>query len=267
MFGIPFTSAFVRTLVSADYRMKQVAAGTVAHPAGRKSFRDLGFEWMAAQMRARCDAAVSQPSVMARFWFHPTPPEYEEARNIFSFKSVGVQLLTEEEHLTASGHRVQTGHGHPTADAFRQDFTMHYRQAAVTDGVYAELRSCYRFIALSLFLKRRRALERSGADLEFWLRRLHQERANVPPAVAGVFAIKEDAIECSSAQGPMQGTIWMPMCGGVLVSRGVLDDESRIARGSPTLEAAVRKVLAAEPMPGRSLQWDVRLSESIRPDA
>jgi hypothetical protein len=123
VFGVPFQSRFAQGLVEADYHMKKVASGIIPHPAGLKSFREIAFSWMVAQAKQSCGTALSQPPMMTRFWFHPAPPTYEEARDIFFFKQVGVQLLTEEEHLTATGQRIQTGQAHPSAEAFRRDFT------------------------------------------------------------------------------------------------------------------------------------------------
>ena len=254
VFGIPFTSNFALTMVNADFHMKKVAAGTIAHPAGFKSFHDLSFDWMVAQAKRNCGMALSQPSIMARFWFHPAPPDYEEDKTIFAFKNVGVQLLTEEEHLLTSGQRVQAGRGHPSAETFREDFTNHYREAARKEGVYAELRSCYRLIALGVWLKKRRVFERTGLDLDLWLHAFPQDDVEVPETVSGISTLKQDAITCLGSLGRREGPVWMPTCGGVAVSRSVLGGDSRVVKGTGALERFTH-VVDAEPTRGRTLAW------------
>ncbi len=258
VFGVPRSTSFAHTMVRADYHMKQVAAGVVPHPSGQRSFKDLGFDALAGAARRTCTSA-EQTSVMARFWFYPDTPSYERAEGIFAIRELEIRLLTEEEHLRANGQREQTGRSHPAAAQFARDFTASYRQAARQAPVYAELRGLYRAVAMAIFLHRDEALERAGLDVDLWLRDYPQERAGTPATVEGVGVVKEEQLTCNTPRGTLTGAIWMPMCGGVGVSRAVVGDRARVARGNASLAEVPRRVLGAEPKPGRSLHWDVRL--------
>jgi len=258
IFGVPRTSLFAQTMVQADYHMKQVAAGIIPHPTGQKSFKDLGFAWMAAQAKREC-GRVAQAPVVARFWFYPATPSYEQAQDIFAIKEVEVCLLTEEEHLKASGQRVQTGQSHPVADQFRRDFTSSYREAARKEAVFAELRNLYRFVALSIFLQKEKTFENAGLDLNFWLHEYPDERVATPEKLAGIAVVEKGQITCTSSRGTMAGILAMPMCGGVGVSKAILGDPSRVAAGGSRLEEMTKQALRLEPTPGHSLFWEARL--------
>ncbi|MES1244150.1 MAG: DUF1598 domain-containing protein [Acidobacteriota bacterium] len=258
VFGVPRASTFAQIMVQADYRMKQVAAGIMPHPAGHRSFKELGFDWMAAEAKRNCGRAVQAP-VMARFWFYPAVPSYEQAEGIFAIQDVGVRLLTEEEHLTASGQRVQTGHSHPVAEKFKSDFTGSYREAARKEAIYAELRTLYRLVALAIFLQRKQVLEQTGLDLNLWLHDFPEERAKTPERLDGVAVVQEGQMSCTSPKGTRVGQLWMPMCGGVGVAKAVLGDPSRVTAGGSRLAEMVQRALRAEPKPGQSPFWDVSL--------
>jgi hypothetical protein len=258
VFGVPRASTFAQTMVQADYHMKQVAAGIVPHPTGHPSFKELGFDWMTAEAKRTC-GKVAQAPVMARFWFYPAVPSYERAEGIFAIREVGVQLLTEEEHLKAGGQRVQSGKSHPVAEEFRRDFTTSYREAARKEAIYAELRSLYRMVAIAIFLKKHQALEQMGLDLNLWLHDYPGDRAATPEKLAGVAVVEKGQISCTSPQGTMIGEIWMPLCGGVGMARDILGNPSRVAAGGARLAEVAQSALRAEPKPGQSPFWDVRL--------
>jgi hypothetical protein len=257
IFGVPRESSFARTMVEADYHMKKVAAGIVPHPAGQRSFKDLGFAWMAAAAKRDCGTSAPAP-VMARFWFYPGTAAFERAEGIFAIREVGVRLLTEEEHIQASGRRVQTGHSHPAAEEFRHAFTESYRQAAMGEAIYAELRSLYRMVALAMSLRQERVLELTGMDLDLWLHAYPEERVMTAQSVPGVAVVQRGELSCTGAHGTMVGAILMPMCGGVVVPKAMLEP-SRATVGRSDLSVVVTKILHAEPSPGKSLFWDVRL--------
>ena len=258
IYGVPRASTFAETMVRADYHMKQVAAGAVPHPVGHRSFKELGFDWMRAEAQRNCGRAAQAP-VMARFWFYPAVPSYEQAEAIFAIRDIGVRLLTEEEHLTASGQRVQTGQGHPVAEKFGRDFSASYGEAARKEPIYAELRTLYRMVALGIFLRRKQVLEQTGLDLDLWLHDYPVERAKTPERLAGVAVVQEGQMSCTSPRGTMVGAIWMPMCGGVGMAKAILGDSSRVAAGGSGLAEMVQRALRAEPKPGQSSFWDVRL--------
>jgi hypothetical protein len=255
VFGVPRTSHFAQTIVQADYHMKQVAAGILPHPAGQRSFKDLGFAWMSAAAQRNCGGSAQAP-VAARFWFYPAVPAYEQAEGVFAIRDVGVRLLTEEEHVKTSGQRVQTGRGHPVAEEFRRDFSAYYREAARKEAVYAELRTLYRMVALALFLQRTQALERMGLDLRLWLQDYPEDRIQTPQELAGVAVVAEGEIRCSTSQGTRVGSIWMPLCGGVQMAKSILGDAARVEAGGSRLAEAIRSVLRVEPKPGQSPCWD-----------
>jgi Protein of unknown function (DUF1598) len=123
-----------RVIVEADYRMKLVGMGLEEGMLDVPSYLDM----------VQIPAGKAPPPVeVLRWWF---TLKYDgviasPARDAFELHGQGVQVLSENELLTAAGEQVHTGNSEPLNEQFAHNFTKHFEQMAVKYPIYAELQN------------------------------------------------------------------------------------------------------------------------------
>lgn len=156
--GIDPRTRVARVLVEADYRMKLVGIGLEKGTADVPSYLDL-IQVPRGQ--------APPPLDVLRWWF---TLKYDalratEDRTAFEIHGQGVQVMSENEMLTALGRRVHTGKSDPTNADFAGRFTKHFEALAEKYPVYADLQNIFDLALVASLLQSERLAERVGWHL------------------------------------------------------------------------------------------------------
>lgn len=135
-FGIPADTRIARVLVEADYHMKLIGIGLADGTQNVPSYLDL----------ISIPKGGNPPSMdVLRWWFTlnydallATPDQLA-----FELRGQAVKVLSENELLTAQGHRVHTGDSEPLNREFARGFTQHFEDLCAIYPVYAELQNVF----------------------------------------------------------------------------------------------------------------------------
>jgi hypothetical protein len=145
VYGIDPRTRVGLVLVEADYRMKLVGMGLEESVPGVSSYLD-SIELARGQL--------PPPMDVLRWWFTlnydavAASPEHDA----FELRGQGVQVLSENEMLTAAGQQVHTGSSDVLNEQFAHDFTKHFADFAVKYPIYAELQNiCDMALVAALF--------------------------------------------------------------------------------------------------------------------
>lgn len=144
--GVPSGSRFGRTIVEADYLMKQVAIGA------------LRIKGVANHLDALVDRSKAGDSsiTLARWWFSSDydPPASDEARSIYQIRGRRIQLLNEEMMLDREGNRAGKGDA-SRQDRFSSDFTKALPDLQTKYPVMADLRNLYDMVLVAALVRHR----------------------------------------------------------------------------------------------------------------
>jgi hypothetical protein len=134
IFGIHPGSRVAHVLVEADYRMKLIGIGLEpAAVQGIPSYFDL--------LGQPDDARLDRPIDTLRWWFMLNYDAIltSDQSDAFELRGGRVQVLSENELLTATGQRVHTGQSDPINAQFAKNFTEQYRALSDRDVNFADL--------------------------------------------------------------------------------------------------------------------------------
>jgi hypothetical protein len=193
--GMPAYTTMAARHIAIDYELKRVSAGIVLLEDGMPSLYDLiksKFPLCAKSLNAE-----PQTTVAHRFWFYPrypSPPRFlAEAGIVLVLKSVEVQLLTEQEFLTQTGHRTGSAPAGPQAERFAQQITD--LLATNPPQHYAHLRNDFRLIEIGKLLSFRQI---PAASLRYLLQEYPLTEVPVPAFVGGVRREEQSEVVCET---------------------------------------------------------------------
>ena len=157
--GIDPETRVARVILEADYHMKLVGLGLVPSAGGLVNYLDA--------VEASAGGAGEQLGVL-RWWF--TLPERCVQRadegSLFVLDEQMVQVLSENELLTARGERVHTGQAEPLNRQFARQFTASFTQLARQYPIYAELDNVFRLAVVAALLHQEDVPERTGWSID-----------------------------------------------------------------------------------------------------
>ncbi len=136
VYGLDPATHAAHILVEADYHMKRVGMGLEEGTLNVKSYL--------ATVEIGPDGKLPPMDVL-RWWFTLNYDAIytSEQMNAFELRGPGVQVLSENEMLTARGERVHTGKSDELNSRFAQSFTKDFELLAAKYPVYAELRNVF----------------------------------------------------------------------------------------------------------------------------
>ncbi|MEX2113289.1 MAG: DUF1598 domain-containing protein [Pirellulales bacterium] len=151
--GIDPRTRVARVLVEADYRMKLIGMGIEEGTVDVPSYLDL-IHVAAGQ--------APPPLDVLRWWF---ALKYDavvatEPRDAFEIRGPGVQVLSENELLTALGRRVHTGASEALNSEFAHRFTTHFAALAQKYPVYADLQNVFDLALVASLIQSQQLAER-----------------------------------------------------------------------------------------------------------
>jgi hypothetical protein len=134
VYGIDPRTRVGLVLVEADYRMKLVGMGLEESVPGVPSYLD-SIEVAPGQSPSPMD--------VLRWWFtlNYAAVAASTEHDAFELRGQGVQVLSENEMLTATGQQVHTGSSDVLNQQFAHNFTKHFADFAVKYPIYAELQN------------------------------------------------------------------------------------------------------------------------------
>ena len=153
--GIPANTHFAQVMVEADYRMKLIGIGLQPPPARFKSYVALA------------NFASIASNAMCRWWF---VPDYQRVKisedgNAAELVGNGVKLVGEDEVVSGSGQRQQTGRQNRASRKFTDGFTKKYAEIARNAPVYAQLRNCVDLLVAAAFIQENDLYAKAAWDL------------------------------------------------------------------------------------------------------
>ncbi len=239
--GIDPRSRVARVLVEADYRMKLVGMGLEAGTVDVPSYLDL-IEVPRGQ--------EPPPLDVLRWWFtlRYDAVKATAQRDAFEIRGPGVQVLSENEVLTAMGRAVHTGKSEPLNQEFSQRFTQHFAAMAQKYPVYADLQNIFDLALVSALINSERLAERVGWHMTCF-RDAEQYPIGLGPAPRSVETVINHRIV-------NQKHVVVGVSGGVHVEPWSFVQGAAIAVDTYGALGAQRTNSAVEELPLEAWWWD-----------
>jgi hypothetical protein len=143
--GIPRTTHFAQVMVEADYRMKLIGIG-LENPAVR----------IPSYVSKANPRSVSR-NALQRWYFTPNYDcvRVSEDELAMALEGEGVQLLSEDQFVQASGARAVSTSVDRASQEFVNTFTAKYAELAAKEPVYAQLRNLIDMSIAAAFIQQR----------------------------------------------------------------------------------------------------------------
>ncbi len=236
IWGVPADSHYAQTLVEADYQMKRIAQGHL-------KTRIRGFKSHLSLLTAR------DSNNMQRYWF---VPKYDailksEDGNAFQLTGQRVQLLAEDEVVSASGKRRAAAKTSKSTTRFVQQFTEHLPEIAENLPVFAELQNLIDLAVVAALIREEGLAEKVGWTMSHFLdpERAQVTKGNVPRAVPTL----------ANARKVSGRTVTGLVGGGVVINPvQTLNDAGKQSDGSDRLESFSHAAIK-QPRPEEHPWW------------
>lgn len=240
IYGVPADSHVGRVLVEADYRMKLIGIAKLDGGPRVPSYFDL----------LNTDrAARHAPLAALRWWMTMkySGLQHSPDRNAFEIQGPSVQVLSENQFITAQGDHVSTGVAEPLNRRFATNFTEHYADVARQYPVFGEMRNIFDQALVAALLQHEQIPQRLGWDL-------------------GVFAVKGSYVVQRVAAPKTVDTVAhhrvykgkevvVQVAGGVRGSLGVVVTDRNLHHSVPAL-AGIAAVGKRPVLPANRWWWD-----------
>ena len=175
--GVAPDSHFARVLVEADYLMKMISIGRLRIPVR-------GF-------RSHLSMIPVGGNTMQRWWFTPLYEPFQKTPdgNAFAFSGQRVQLMSQDEQISANGQRTQTAFKRVSTEAFASQFTEKYEQVAAVAPVFAELQNLIDLAVLAALIQKEDLATKAGWQMSLFLdaKRTTVAQGQVPKTVDSSF--------------------------------------------------------------------------------
>lgn len=229
--GVPETSHFARVLVAGDYRMKRLAMALEASPiSGLPDF-----------LQMIKTSGKAPKTMLPRWWLEPAYDSLlvDPEGLSWELRKAGVQALTEEEVMNASGQRRRTGQASPLAKKWADNMTAHYDELSTKETIFGQLRNCMDLAIVAALISRENLTEKCSWSMPLLLNpELPVEQYNAPRQVdSQASAVQKGTTWIISASGGVQINPWQPL-------------------EKPTPSPALSSVRAKSAAPGTAWWWN-----------
>jgi hypothetical protein len=176
--GVPPGSHFARVLVAADFLMKRLGMNFERSPIeGLPSYMEM----------LQASGARPPRSAMPRWWMAPRyEPLLRDADGLaWQLRGAGVQTLTEEAFLSASGVVKSAAREHSLAKKWADNMTNKYEAISKSLPVFGELRNCIDLAVVAALLTKEDLPGKAGCDLSLLLdeKQIAVAESHVPKTV------------------------------------------------------------------------------------
>lgn len=175
--GVPATSHFARTMVAADFRMKRLAMGFEPSPiAGMPSY---------LQLLGKSSKSGMQ-NMLPRWWLAPSYEPLLRSENglAWEIRGQGVQCMTEEDYVNASGERKHTGKSGGAAQKWADSFTEKFDELADHDSSFGHLRNAIDLAVATTLIVHEGMAEQVGLEMPWLAGKYELDEFNAPKQVA-----------------------------------------------------------------------------------
>lgn len=180
VFGVPGDSHFAQVLVEADYRMKLMAIG-LEKPKLKGFLSHL---------------KVIRPgqNTYQRWWFTPLYDAFQQSEggDAFAFAGQRLQLMAEEEHVSAAGIRTSANNSAVTTQKYAQQFTKRFEELSKVVPVFAELQNITDLAVLAALMEKKQLAQKASWEMSLFLdeTRTPLVKRNVPKEVQSVYGTR-----------------------------------------------------------------------------
>ncbi len=177
VFGVASDSHFARVLVEADYQMKLISIGLQRLPVR-------GF-------RSHLSMVPVGGNTLQRWWFTPLYDPFQKTPDgtAYAFAGQRVQLMSQDEQVSATGERSETAFKRVSTEAFARQFTEKYEDVASVAPVFAELQNLMDLAVLAALIRKEKLDEKVGWKMQLFLdaERASVAQGRVPKTVTSTF--------------------------------------------------------------------------------
>lgn len=150
--SLPRHSRVTKVLVEADYRMKQVAQGTLQLPVNPPLLGTFARRLDQSQRMLRSGASMADWSARRRFWFEPGKFEYSHDDGIAFLQSAQVILSDADDNADPGA---KNGTEDPIAREFACDWTSRMEETFRAEPIWRDMYNVYRHFAIAHILKKK----------------------------------------------------------------------------------------------------------------
>jgi len=180
VFGVPGDSHFAQVLVEADYRMKLMAIG-LEKPRLKGFLSHLKF-------------IRPGQNTFQRWWFAPLYDAFQQSEDgdAFAFAGQRLQLMAEEEHVSAAGTRTSAKTSAASTQKYAQQFTKRFEELAKIVPVFAELQNITDLAVLAALMQKKQLAQKVGWEMQLFFdeARTPLVKGNVPKEVQSVYGTR-----------------------------------------------------------------------------
>lgn len=232
VWGVPADTQFAHVLVEADFRMKRIALG--AEPSGVRG------------IKSHLSMLNPDGNSMQRWWFAPLydPIRVSEDGNAFQITGQRVQLMAQEENVTAKGGRKNSPFTRASTQQFAQQFTEHFPELAEKNPVFAQLQNLFDLAVVAALLRNDGVLERTGWRADVFLDRATVATYAVPRHVSST------AVTRPARNGTMLGLI-----GGVVLNTRTIVNGTEERVADPSLTTQQTRIRDLPPPSNGNAWW------------
>jgi hypothetical protein len=242
IYGVPTNSRVSRVLVEADYRMKLIGVGKLD---GGSQVPDY-FELL-----AKNPGAASGSVDALRWWMTMNYDEvlHDGDRNTFELRGSSVKCQSENQFLTESGKRVNSGSAEPVNQQFAANFTKHYAELAKRDPIFADLQGVFDLALVAALIDQENVDGRLG-----WDRGVFAEGGAYRPMTYAV-PKEVDTVVNHKVYGGKD--VVVQVAGGVTANVAAVLQSPETVKESAQLDAVSESAQAPE-LPAGRWWWDAK---------
>ena len=201
---VPPESRFAQALVAADYRMKRLAMNLEKSP-----LRELPSFMHLVGSKSR-----PPQNMMPRWWLAPAyEPLLKDGDGLaWQFQGASVQVMTEQDYVTAGGKRRGSGQVDATAKRWADLMTENYESLSAEMPIFAELQNLMDLAIAATLIHKENLADTAGLDLTLlatWNESLQTARYAAPATVAAQASfVKQRRNYVVSASGGVEMNTW-----------------------------------------------------------
>jgi hypothetical protein len=183
---------------------------------------------------------------MQRWWFAPLydPLRVSEDGNAFQITGQRVQLMAQEEQVSAGGRRTASPFTRASTEQFAQRFTEHYPELAEKNPVFAQLQNLFDLAVVASLLRNDGILQRIGWRAETFLDRAELASYPVPQHV-----------ESAAMTRPARGGTMLGLIGGVVLPVASIVEKTDTRVTDAAVGAELDRVRAAKTNAADANAW------------
>lgn len=199
--GVPVDSHFARTMVAADFRMKQMAMNFMTSPVDN----------MPSFMHLIGSSRRKATNLTPRWWLATNyEPLARDADGLaWQLRGQGVQCLTEEDHFNSEGKREKSVKAGKLAQQWATTMTERYPELAEHDSTFGQLRNVMDLAVVAALIDMEQLLARAELELPQMMVSHSTQAYNAPRSVpAKASFIRQRGNWVVSASGGVQLLPW-----------------------------------------------------------